>query len=113
VNYVGQKGELKACHNDVDNIKEFLMTVHGFQERDILCLKDDGVAKMPTKKNIEAGFHVLTSRSKPGDCVFVLYSGHGGQTKDLDGDEEDGMDETIIPVDFQTAGQIVDDDVSR
>ena len=68
---------------------------------------------MPTKKNILAGFRILTSRSKPGDCVFVLYSGHGGQTEDLDGDEEDGMDETMIPVDFQTAGQIIDDDVLK
>lgn len=26
-----------------------------------------------------------------------------------DGDEEDGTDETIVPVDFKTAGQITDD----
>lgn len=35
--------------------------------------------------------------------------GHGGQTKDLDGDEEDGYDEVIYPVDYKTAGHIVDD----
>ena len=27
------------------------------------------------------------------------------------GDEDDGYDETLIPVDFQRTGQIVDDDV--
>jgi hypothetical protein len=37
-------------------------------------------------------------------------SGHGGQTKDLDGDEDDGFDEVIYPLDFKTAGHIVDDD---
>jgi hypothetical protein len=26
-----------------------------------------------------------------------------------DGDEEDGQDETIVPVDYKTAGQIIDD----
>lgn len=36
-------------------------------------------------------------------------SGHGGQTKDLDGDEGDGYDEVIYPVDYKQAGHIVDD----
>lgn len=38
-----------------------------------------------------------------------LDSGHGGQTKDVDGDEGDGYDETIYPVDFKQSGHIVDD----
>jgi len=37
--------------------------------------------------------------------------GHGGQTPDLDGDEEDGYDEVIYPVDFRVAGHIVDDEM--
>lgn len=37
--------------------------------------------------------------------------GHGGQTKDLDGDEEDGYDEVIYPVDFRQVGHIVDDEM--
>ena len=36
-------------------------------------------------------------------------SGHGGLTKDLDGDEESGYDEVIYPVDFKQNGHIVDD----
>jgi len=40
---------------------------------------------------------------------FFHYSGHGGQTKDLNGDEADGYDEVIYPVDFKRAGHIVDD----
>jgi hypothetical protein len=55
----------------------------------------------------------------------VIDSGHGGQTKDLDGDEDDGYDEgeqlpsifvspsnsdlVIYPLDFETNGHIVDD----
>ncbi len=38
-----------------------------------------------------------------------LDSGHGGQIKDKDGDEVDGYDEVIFPVDYKTAGCIVDD----
>ena len=37
--------------------------------------------------------------------------GHGGQTRDLDGDEDDGYDEVIYPVDYKSAGHIVDDQI--
>ena len=40
-------------------------------------------------------------------------AGHGGQTKDLDGDEEDGYDEVIYPVDFRQNGHITDDEMHR
>ena len=40
---------------------------------------------------------------------LCIDSGHGGQTKDSDGDEADGFDETIYPADFKVAGHIVDD----
>lgn len=40
-------------------------------------------------------------------------AGHGGQTKDLDGDEEDGYDEVIYPVDFRQVGHITDDEMHR
>lgn len=40
---------------------------------------------------------------------LLMNKGHGGQTEDLDGDEDDGNDEVIYPVDFKKAGHIVDD----
>jgi len=42
---------------------------------------------------------------------LIRISGHGGQTPDLDGDEDDGYDEVIYPVDFRSAGHIVDDEM--
>lgn len=42
-----------------------------------------------------------------------MYAGHGGQTKDLDGDEPDGYDEVIYPVDFRQHGHITDDEMHR
>jgi len=53
----------------------------------------------------------LVANAQPNDNLFFHYSGHGGQTEDLDGDEEDGYDETIYPVDFKQAGQIIDDEL--
>jgi len=51
--------------------------------------------------------------AKPNDSLFFHYSGHGGQTKDRDGDEDDGYDEVIYPVDFTVNGHIVDDEMHR
>jgi hypothetical protein len=44
---------------------------------------------------------------------LTAYKGHGGQTKDLDGDEDDGYDEVIYPVDFRQVGHITDDEMHR
>eukprot|EP00565_Helicotheca_tamesis_P000091 CAMPEP_0185735454 /NCGR_PEP_ID=MMETSP1171-20130828/25339_1 /TAXON_ID=374046 /ORGANISM="Helicotheca tamensis, Strain CCMP826" /LENGTH=329 /DNA_ID=CAMNT_0028405775 /DNA_START=34 /DNA_END=1023 /DNA_ORIENTATION=+ len=109
INYVGQNGELSGCHNDVLNIKEYLMDVQGFEEENITVLMDDGVHHEPTRDNIIAGYRRLVAESVDGDTVFCHYSGHGGRLADDDGDEDDGYDETLIPVDFQSAGQIRDD----
>jgi len=111
INYVGQQGQLSGCHNDVGNIKEYIKAVHNFQESDITVLMDDGKHTNPTHDNIIAAFRKLVSETSTGDCAFLHYSGHGGRLADDDGDEEDGYDETLIPVDYQKAGQIRDDEV--
>mmetsp|Transcript_93507 Transcript_93507/g.140296 ORF Transcript_93507/g.140296 Transcript_93507/m.140296 type:complete len:306 (-) Transcript_93507:303-1220(-) len=113
INYVGQQGQLSGCHNDVNNIKRYLIQHEGFMEKDMLILMDNNQNHAPTKKNIVDAFTRITQYSKAGDCVFIHYSGHGGRVKDLDGDEDDGFDETLIPVDFRSAGQIVDDDIYK
>jgi hypothetical protein len=48
-----------------------------------------------------------------GDSLFFHFSGHGSQQRDPTGMEEDGKDETILPVDFQRAGQITDTELHR
>jgi Caspase domain len=99
-----------GSHNDVKNIKHCLIDVQGFKESDLYILMDDGGAILPTKRNIEYYFARICQHSVAGDVVFVHYSGHGGRVSDTNGDEEDGLDSTLLPVDYLTAGQIVDDD---
>ena len=42
----------------------------------------------------------------------IKNTGHGGYVRDDDwGEEADGYDETLVPVDYATAGQIRDDDL--
>lgn len=55
----------------------------------------------------------LTAGCQPGDSLFFHFSGHGSQQADSTGLEADGFDETILPLDFRHAGEIVDDEVIR
>lgn len=38
INYVGQQGQLSGCHNDVGNIKDYLVDAQGFKEENITVL---------------------------------------------------------------------------
>ncbi|KAI7897421.1 caspase domain-containing protein [Mucor mucedo] len=111
INYFGTSAELKGCINDVENIKQFLVTLYNFNEQDMVILTDNQTnpQNIPTKQNIIRAMQWLVHDSRPNDSFFFHFSGHGGRMKDYDGDEDDGYDETIYPVDHATYGQIVDD----
>lgn len=112
INYVGHDpGELSGCHNDVLNIKEYIMDVHGFPEENIVILMDDGEHDPPTRENIIENYRKLAAEAEAGDCIFCHYSGHGGFLPDDENEEADGYDETLVPVDYMTEGQIRDDDL--
>lgn len=115
INYFGQRGQLRGCINDVKNMSTYLNQNFGYAREDMVCLTDDQQNPMsqPTKANILRAMHWLVKDAQPNDSLFFHYSGHGGQTPDLDGDEDDGYDEVIYPVDFRNAGHIVDDEMHR
>ncbi|KAL4930680.1 caspase domain-containing protein [Aspergillus undulatus] len=115
INYFGQKGQLRGCINDVKNMSTYLNQNFGYAREDMVLLTDDQQNPMsqPTKANILRAMHWLVKDAQPNDSLFFHYSGHGGQTPDLDGDEDDGYDEVIYPVDFRVAGHIVDDEMHR
>ena len=113
INYYGSSAELRGCINDVKNIKQFVVDTFGFptDSRHMRILTDDDPSNMPTRSNMIKAMKWLVNGAKNGDSLFLHYSGHGGSVKDTDGDEMDGMDETLIPVDYKSAGHIVDDDL--
>jgi hypothetical protein len=108
INYVGSSCELRGCHNDVDTMQRYLST-QGYEDGDMRVMLDDGEHEEPTLANMIEGFQWLVDGAQSGDSLFFHYSGHGAQMKDDDGDEDDGKDECLCPVDFQTAGLLRDD----
>jgi len=116
INYIGQQYQLSGCINDVKHIKEVLITQFGFVDTPdkMIILTDDqkDPLKIPTRKNMLNAMKWLVQGCRPGDSLFFHFSGHGSQKKDQDGDEVDGYDETILPVDYKKSGQIVDDEMN-
>ncbi|KAF8172105.1 peptidase C14, caspase domain-containing protein, partial [Pholiota molesta] len=113
INYIGLECELKGCINDVQNIQNFLISHYGYKKEDIFMLTDDATDPRgrPTRANMLQAMQELVRDSQPHDSLFFHYSGHGAQIKDTAGDEVDGFDDVIYPVDYQDydEGYIVDD----
>lgn len=114
INYVGMQGELRGCHNDADMIKKIVTQKLGMGAAEVKVLKDDGgQSEAPTRMGILNAFSWLVEGARSGDALFFHYSGHGGYVTDTSGDEKDNRDETIVPVDYNTAGQILDDEIYK
>ncbi|KAG0355257.1 Ca(2+)-dependent cysteine protease [Podila minutissima] len=116
INYTGLANPLHGCVNDTAVMKKFLLRPDvGFAEENIRVLTDDqvGTEWMPTRENIFRQLKWLIQDAKENDSYFLHYSGHGGQIRDLDGDETEGQDNCIFPVDHVENGVIVDDELHR
>jgi len=111
---------LRGCHNDVKSIYTFLQELYGNQKDkfeidyqilidtdDKICGNSDNITyQYPTYDNIQNSILKLISGY---DYIILSYSGHGSYITDWNGDETDGQDEVICPVDFETKGFIPDD----
>ena len=108
INYVKSSYELKGCINDVKNMKDFLIKNCDFEEKNIKVLTDQDII-LPTSANIKTNINWLVSNNSENDLLVFHYSGHGSNIRDTNSDETDGMDETIVPVDFEKTNLITDD----
>ncbi len=57
------------------------------------------VNQQATKAAIVTAFKSLAKQAEHGDVIYVHFSGHGQQMKDVHNDEKDGLDECWIPYD--------------
>ncbi|KAL8553528.1 hypothetical protein ACS0TY_002006 [Phlomoides rotata] len=113
ISYKKHKFELKGTIHDMKNMRELLLHQFHFPADSILILAEKESYPSPTRKNIEDGLQWLMKGIKPGDSLLFYFSGHGTRQRGLHGDEIDGFDETICPVDFETNGMILDNYINH
>jgi len=106
-NYPNTNYQLSGCINDINFLKDKLSNTYGYNKFNIIT---DIANVKPTRDNILSNFKIFLSSSKSGDFLFFGFSGHGSQIRDTNGDETDGMDETIVGCDLQN---VKDDELKQ
>jgi hypothetical protein len=98
--YAGWSGHLGGCEADANDMVR-VATSQGFAVTRLLT-------REATLARVKQEMGRLAGELNAGDILMVSYSGHGGQARDRNGDEEDRLDETWCLYD----GQIVDDEIA-
>ena len=105
-------GDLPGAVNDAIAFRDVAISRFGVPPSNVRLVLD-GEA---TRARIESEFtEWLPSVVGPRDVVWIFFAGHGSQVWDEDGDEADGLEETICPTDVSRGSadmDIVDDDVA-
>ncbi|MGE4424369.1 MAG: caspase family protein [Pseudodesulfovibrio sp.] len=84
---------LRGAMNDIGLMREVLISRFGFAPGDIVELVDG----QATHTAIRDAFHRLRDTARPGDFVYIHYSGHGSSVCDFSGDEgPGGLDSTWV-----------------
>ncbi|MBM7116854.1 caspase family protein [Archangium primigenium] len=97
--YGGWDGALAGCINDARDMQRI---ADGLGYRSLLLVEHQA-----TSARVVQELGLAARRLTSGDILLVTYSGHGGQTPDVNGDEADGQDETWVLWDRQ----LVDDEL--
>ncbi|XP_057977164.1 metacaspase-3-like isoform X1 [Malania oleifera] len=113
VSYSGAR-RLKGTVNDVNCMRYFLVEKMCFPRECVLVLTEEekDPFRIPTKRNIRLALQWLIHGCRSGDSLVFHFSGHGFQRRNYNGDETDGYDEMICPVDYETEGPILDDEIN-
>jgi hypothetical protein len=105
-------GDLPGARNDARDMRNVLIAQKGFNPENIHMLLDQEATKAAILKEFKEW---LPSVVQPGDFVTFIFAGHGSQMWDTNGDEEDGLDETICPSDVvkgDSRNDIPDDELN-
>lgn len=106
-------GDLPGAERDARAMRDVLVGRYGFAEENVHMLLN----REATRAAIESELtEWLPSVARPGDQVVFYFAGHGSQVWDDNGDEDDGLDETIVPADvdpMDPSFDIVDEELGE
>ncbi|CAN5663869.1 hypothetical protein BH18ACI4_BH18ACI4_06640 [soil metagenome] len=110
----GHYPDLGGCVRDISHVEQMLRGTLGLTDERIFKLiapvtkanPSEPADQSPTYENLVAAFKNVTGIARPGDQVYIHYSGHGGRTPTifpkLKG--ENGLDESLVPTDIGNEG---------
>ncbi|MEM7586188.1 MAG: caspase family protein [Acidobacteriota bacterium] len=91
----GPETQLFGAERDAEAMAAVLQERFGFPPETTRCL----LGEQATQQAIRDALADLSRRVRRGDHVVFFFSGHGSQMTDREGDEGDGLDETLVPCD--------------
>jgi hypothetical protein len=103
--------DLQYCEADASSMKDSLLQ-NGWKEAELATLLGSGA----TKAAIISGLTGMVALAGEKDYILVYYSGHGTTIADTNGDESDGTDEALVPVDYvlnNSSTLITDDELNE
>lgn len=102
---------LRGCSTDVEKMSQFLLEEEGFDV--VETYTEQSTPAQVTSRGILEILFRLAAESPRLSRAWIHFSGHGTSVLDRSGDEADGRDEAICPVDYAEAGVITDDLLTR
>ncbi|MFA5819519.1 MAG: caspase family protein [Bacteroidales bacterium] len=108
--YKNSANSLGFAQKDAVDFQNALLHYGMFKKENVRLLVNKDASRENIRKNIEGW---LRSKANKNDMVIIFFSGHGTQIPDTDGDEDDGLDECLIPYDFdnQDYSSVICDDI--
>lgn len=87
--------------NDINGENDITLLTPTLKKQGFICSTLTG--EKATYKNIIAEMEKMVASTRKGDIIYLHFSTHGQPIEDKNGDETDGWDEAIIPIDaFKT-----------
>ncbi|NQV19635.1 MAG: caspase family protein [Armatimonadetes bacterium] len=108
--YEESSNDLRYAKKDASDFQDALLKFGRFNKDNIKLLMDKDATRENIRKNLEGW---LKTKAKKNDLAIIFFSGHGTQVIDTDGDEDDGLDECLLPYDFDNEdySTVIIDDV--
>lgn len=107
--------QLNGCIDDINNMRTLLINNFGYSPNNIFMLHDDTNDKslLPTRENMINKLNNIVQLSNNASEIWIHYSGHGSQISKIIGNNVVGVDNVIVPIDYEANGFIIDDELFR
>lgn len=106
--------------NNINGVKDVLLLSPILKKQGFVLTSV--LDEQATYKNITSQLSRFINNTRKGDIVYIHFSTHGQPVEDLNGDEADGWDEAIVPIDayklykkgvYEGKNHLIDDQLNQ